>query len=201
MSRRVNKERTRRRLLDGVIKVVYRHGLGALTTGRVAKVAGVAQPTFYVHFNSLDEALEQASDWIAGELGPAVTPPPATEEQDAEEALAEALGACARALTRDRKVAEVFLRNRRDPTSPMGLRWMALTEGLREGIEALVLRVRPDQNPTEARIHAELLVSVVWGLVEAVADGRISDLDRALELALRSVLASIEGRRLVADAA
>jgi AcrR family transcriptional regulator len=201
MSRRVNKERTRRRLLDGVIKVVYRHGRGALTTGRVAQVAGVAQPTFYVHFNSMDEALEQASDWIAGELGPALTPSPAVEGEDAAEALCAALGACTRALTRDRKLAEVFLRNRRDPTSPMGLRWMALTEGLRDGIEVLVLQVCPEQNAADARIHAELLVSAVWGLVEAFADRRITDLDRAVRLAAASVSAGIEGSASVADAA
>ncbi len=201
MSRRVNKERTRRRLLDGVIKVVYRHGRGALTTGRVAQVAGVAQPTFYVHFSSMDEALEQASDWIAGELGPALTPSPALVDEDAEAALSTALGACTRALTRDRKVAEVFLRNRRDPTSPMGLRWMALTEGLRDGIEALVLQVRPDQSATDARIHAEILVSAVWGLVEAFADRRITDLDRAVNLAVGSILAGIEGSTSVANAA
>ncbi|MBW2585868.1 MAG: TetR/AcrR family transcriptional regulator [Deltaproteobacteria bacterium] len=59
MSRQSNKERTRYRLLQAVLKTIQRHGHGTLTTGRVAQLAGVAQPTFYVHFRSMDQALEQ----------------------------------------------------------------------------------------------------------------------------------------------
>ena len=201
MSRRVNKERTRRRLLQGVIKIVHRQGSGALTTGRVAQLAGVAQPTFYVHFKGMDEALQQVSDWVAGELGHAFDPSLPDAREDLGEAIEQALSTCARSLVRDRKIAEVFLRHRRDATSPMGLRWMALTENLRDRMEQLVLCFEPKQPAAEARIHGELLVSAAIGLAEAFVDGRIEDLELASGMAARSVLASVQASRAVADAA
>jgi AcrR family transcriptional regulator len=201
MSRRVNKERTRRRLLQGVIKVIHRQGAAALTTGRVAQLAGVAQPTFYVHFKGMDEALQQVSDWVAGELGHAFDPSPADARENVEQAIEQAVNTCARSLVRDRKIAEVFLRHRRDATSPMGLRWMALIENLRDRMEQLVLQFDPKRPATDACVHAELLVSAAIGLAEAFVDGRIEDLDLATSMATRSVLASIQAGRAVADAA
>ena len=201
MSRRVNKERTRRRLLQGVIKIIYRQGHGALTTGRVAQLAGVAQPTFYVHFKSMEEALEQVCDWVAGELSPAFTPELVETNERTEEVLTDALRGCIRALVRDRKVAEVFLRSRRDPTSPMGLRWMALTEGFRDRMEQVVRQVGPTQTPLDARIHSELLVGSVFAIAEALLDRRVSDVDRASRAAARAVIAGINSPRSVADAA
>ena len=38
MSRQMNKERTRRRLLQAILKTIHRHGHSALTTGRVAQL-------------------------------------------------------------------------------------------------------------------------------------------------------------------
>ena len=46
MSRQINKERTRHRLLQAILRTIQRYGHGTLTTGRVAELAGVAQPTF-----------------------------------------------------------------------------------------------------------------------------------------------------------
>ncbi len=201
MSRRVNKERTRRRLLQGVIKIIYRQGSAALTTGRVAQLAGVAQPTFYVHFKGMDEALQQVSDWVAGELGHAFDPSLADAQENVEEVIEKALSTCARSLVRDRKIAEVFLRYRRDVTSPMGLRWMSLTENLRDRMEQLVLQVEPKQPAGDARVHAELLVSAAIGLAEAFVDGRIEDLDAATSSAARSIVSSVQASRAVADAA
>ena len=74
MSRQINKERTRHRLLQAVLKTIQRYGHGTLTTGRVAQLAGVAQPTFYVHFRSMDQALEQVAEWVAQELAPGLNP-------------------------------------------------------------------------------------------------------------------------------
>lgn len=83
----------------------------------------------------------------------------------------------------------------------MGLRWMALTENLRDRMEQLVLQFDPKQPVTDACVHAELLVSAAIGLAEAFVDGRIEDLDLATSMAARSVLASIQTSRAVADAA
>jgi len=201
MSRQMNKERTRRRLLQAILKTIHRHGHSALTTGRVAQLAGVAQPTFYVHFRSMDQALEEVADWVAQELGPSFGASAAVDAGRPADVLQEALLRCTRALVRDRKVAEVFLSNRRDQTSALGLRWTALTDGLRGHMKEIVTQVRPAIAPEEAALHAELLVGAVFSLAEAYLDGRVRDIDRATSLACRAMASSIVATSSVADAA
>ncbi|MEM7136669.1 MAG: TetR/AcrR family transcriptional regulator [Myxococcota bacterium] len=201
MSRQLNKERTRLRLLQAILKTIYRFGHGSLTTGRVAQLAGVAQPTFYVHFRSMDQALEQVAEWVAHELGPAFSPEAAAERDKAASVLEEAVSRCCHSLLADRKIAEVFLRNRRDATNPLGLRWSLLTEAFRERMTQMVFQVRPDITPVDASLHADMLVSIIFGLTEAKLDGRLENLDRGTAVASRAIVASILANQHVADAA
>ena len=201
MSRQINKERTRRRLLQAILKTIQRYGHGTLTTGRVAQLAGVAQPTFYVHFRSMDQALEQVAEWVAQELSPGLNPEASAELDRAAEVLEEAVRKCTRSLVHDRKIAEVFLSNRRDQTSALGRRWSVLTGSLRERMRQIVVQVRPDATSADAALHAELLVSIIFGLAEAQLDGRIDNLDRATATASRAIVTSILTTTSVADAA
>ena len=201
MSRQINKERTRRRLLQAILKTIQRYGHSTLTTGRVAQLAGVAQPTFYVHFRSMDQALEQVAEWVADELSASFHPESAAELDRAAEVLEGAVRKCTRSLVRDRKLAEVFLSNRRDQTTALGRRWTVLTGSLRERMRQIVAQVRPELSPADAALHAELLVSIIFGLAEAHLDGRVEDLDRATATASRAIVTSILSSTSVADAA
>jgi AcrR family transcriptional regulator len=201
MSRQINKERTRLRLLQAILKTIHRYGYGALTTGRVAQLAGVAQPTFYVHFRSMNQALEQVAEWVAQELNPSFDAKAPVETDQAADVLQQSIFKCTRSLVRDRKVAEVFLRNRRDQTSALGRRWTLLTASLRDHMREIVLQVRPDIAPADAALHSELLVSVVFGLAEAYLDGRVDDLERASRVASRAIVWSVLTTSSVADAA
>ena len=201
MSRQMNKDRTRRRLLQAILKTIHRQGHSALTTGRVAQLAGVAQPTFYVHFRSMDQALEQVAEWVAQELGPTFGGTVSVEPDRAADVLQQAVLKSTRALVRDRKVAEVFLRNRRDQTSALGIRWVVLTETLRGRMQEIVTQVRGDIAPQDAALYAELLVGVVYSVAEANLDGRVEDIDRATTVACRAIVSSIASASSVADAA
>lgn len=201
MSRQINKERTRHRLLRAILSTIQRYGHGTLTTGRVAELAGVAQPTFYVHFRSMDQGLEQVAEWVAQELGPGLHPDASTEFDRAAEVLEQAVRKCTSSLVGNRKMAEVFLNNRRDQTSALGRRWSVLTGSLRERMRQIVVEVGPNASPSDAALHAELLVSIVFGLAEARLDGRVDDLDRAAVIASRAIVTSILTSSPVADAA
>lgn len=201
MSRQINKERTRRRLLQAILKTIHRYGHGALTTGRVAQLAGVAQPTFYVHFRSMDQALEQVAEWVAEELGPSFSAEGLAEAERASDVLQEAVFKCTTSLVRDRRLAEVFLRNRRDQTSALGRRWTLLTNSLRDRMTEIVTQVRPDISQEDAALHSELLVGVVLALAEAQIDGRVEDMERASAVASRAIVGSILAPSSVADAA
>jgi len=61
--------------------------------------------------------------------------------------------------------------------------------------------VRPDITPPDAALHAELLVSIIYGLAEAHLDGRVEDLKRATATASRAIVTSILTTSPVADAA
>ena len=201
MSRQINKERTRRRLLQAILKTIHRYGHGTLTTGRVARLAGLAQPTFYVHFRSMDQALEQVAEWVASELGPAFEPAMSPESDRAAQVLEEAVSKCTGSLVEEPKVAEVFLSNRRDQTTALGRRWTVLAVGLRARMRQMVVQVRPDATPADAALHADMLVSIIFGLAEAHLDGRVDDLDRATAVASRAIVTSIVSNTGVADAA
>jgi len=59
---------TRRRLLESAAKVLGETGYGALSASAVARSAGVAQPTFYVHFRDKDDLLQTLADEKIGGL-------------------------------------------------------------------------------------------------------------------------------------
>jgi len=64
-----------------------------------------------------------------------------------------------------------------------------------------VVQVRPDTTPADAALHADMLVSIIFGLAEAHLDGRVDDLDRATAVASRAIVTSIVSNTGVADAA
>lgn len=66
-SREEAKRQTRQRLLQAGLALLAEEGPEALTTGKVAKRAGMAQPTFYVHFKDMDALLQAlARDQVGG---------------------------------------------------------------------------------------------------------------------------------------
>jgi hypothetical protein len=65
----------------------------------------------------------------------------------------------------------------------------------------IVLQVRPGMPETDATLHSELLVGIVFALAEAQLDGRVEDMDRATAVASRAIVTSILATSSVADAA
>ncbi|MCS7057649.1 MAG: TetR/AcrR family transcriptional regulator, partial [Meiothermus sp.] len=48
---------TRERLIQATVEILSREGLGAVSTARVARDAGIVQSGFYAHFASLEECV------------------------------------------------------------------------------------------------------------------------------------------------
>ena len=68
LSRKESKLVTRNRLLEAGLALLAEGGYEELTTGRVARRAGVAQPTFYVHFHDRDELLAALAAETIGKM-------------------------------------------------------------------------------------------------------------------------------------
>jgi AcrR family transcriptional regulator len=62
LTREESKAITRRRLVEAALRLTSQSGGRNLTTSRVTREAGVAQPTFYVHFRDLDDLLEAVAE-------------------------------------------------------------------------------------------------------------------------------------------
>lgn len=50
---------TRQRLLNNAIRLIKKDGINGLSMNKVAKMTGIAQPSFYNHFKNLHELLEE----------------------------------------------------------------------------------------------------------------------------------------------
>jgi len=177
--------------VQGTLKVLYKDGPAALTTGRIAESAGVAQPTFYVHFSDMSDVLQQAANLVSEkllgrlrELRRDVTADPSADN------MREILSATVAAMLVEPKNAELFLRHRRDVGTPLGRSWRTLLDRAREELIEDLRELGVADDVPNLEVHAELIVGMVLGVVEGVLDKRIKDKDLAVDLLALSVRAS-----------
>lgn len=62
--RELAKAQTRKGLLKSALKLYSQEGRKGLSMNKVAKGAGIAQPSFYNHFSSLDELLDELREQL-----------------------------------------------------------------------------------------------------------------------------------------
>lgn len=190
-TRKEAKARTRQKLLDAIVRLLYADGPTALTTARIAEHAGVAQPTFYVHFRDLDAALDESAEQL-GEalLGRMRDTAPSPDEVDPREAMRTSFRAFLDAVLADVHLAEIFLRHRRDGSSPFGKRFRKVLAQSRERIEEQ-LEARGVEGP---ELHAALIVGMTIGAVEGLVDRRLGDRDAVVEALVQHTTAALAPR-------
>ena len=62
-------ETTRERILEAMMELLGREGMGAFSVGRLAAHAGVSEPTIYRHFGSREGLIEAWSKWFEARRG------------------------------------------------------------------------------------------------------------------------------------
>jgi len=192
-TRKANKERTRHKLVQATLKILHKQGPTALTTGRIAQAAGVAQPTFYVHFKDMDEALEEAAVSVGDALRTRLREFRDGLEDGASPQVAtrQAFMAGVEARIADRRSAELFLRHRRDVANPLGRRWRELMDGAREDLIADLHARGVGKQVDDLVVLADTIIGLVLTTVESILDGRVTNRTAAMEMMLRSVEASM----------
>lgn len=190
-SRREAKAQTQQRLIDAMLEILHESGPLALTTGRIAERAGLAQPTFYVHFPDLDRAIEMAADAAGARLIAILASQRAV--LDAEEGsagggrLRRAFRAALDGFAADRLITELFLRHRRDTASPFANRFRSVLGTGRDQLRDLLVAA----DVRSADVAAALILGMVIATVEGMLDGRITDLDAAVDRLVVSTRALI----------
>lgn len=193
MSRRANKMRTHQKLLRGAIRLIHRAGLHSLTTGKVAAESGMAQPTFYVHFPDmgalLDRVAAELSEAIFGRLQP-------IREQvmdgPSRDAVRAACATAVKALVDDPRYAEIYLRYRRDPHTPLGVRFIDFTAEVRDALYHDLAALGLERDVPHLAVHVEMIFGMTLGIIEAIVDKRVEDLEVAVDLLADSIIAQIE---------
>jgi TetR/AcrR family transcriptional regulator, fatty acid biosynthesis regulator len=201
-TRQATKIRTRNRLVKSAIRVLYRSGATALTTGKVASEAGVAQPTFYVHFDDMKALLQEVASTISGAIVARMQPVRETVmSEPSRRAVREACEMSVRALVEDPRYAELYLRHRRDVSSPLGKRFSELTKTARGALLEELTRIGLRDELPHIEIHVDLIFGMTLGLIEGIVDRRVSDLDAAVDILADSIIAQVRSHRNRADAA
>ncbi len=200
-ARKLSKERTRNRLLQGTLRILLREGVGGLTTGRVAEMAGVAQPTFYVHFNGMDDALQQAADQVGGRVLERLDVAREGFAGEPHLRLTRVLSAYTDALLADGKNVELLLRHRRDTGTPLGPTWTRVIDEIRRDLVVDLRTAGLGDRIPGLDLHAELILGSLFGLVEAILDRRVLDRGAAVDAWLRGVEANLEAQAQHAAAA
>lgn len=191
-SRREAKAQTKQRLLDAMLEILHESGPLALTTGRIAERAGLAQPTFYVHFPDLDRAMEMAADEAGARLIRILSTQRSAVEGQSEAIpggrLRLAFRAALEGFASDRQTTELFLRHRRDTASPFAARFRTVLASGRDQLRDMMAK----GGVANADVVASLVLGMVTSTVEAMLDGRLTEIDVAVDrlvVATRALLA------------
>lgn len=176
LSREEAKKQTRNRLLDAALELLIEYGYENLTTGRVAKRAGMAQPTFYVHFQDMDELLAELATTVTRRLRRALrdTREPLRQGGDLAEVCRRSFELSLVAIVQHAGLIRIFVAEQLHPHSTIG-------RHVREGMEQFVgdladelhsFPVAKDISRQRLRLFAQFIVSMAISAGLSVADGR-----------------------------
>jgi AcrR family transcriptional regulator len=191
LTRKQAKARTRRKLIDALLEISREQGIGALSTTKIARRAGVAQSVFYDHFSDMNDALTV----VAAQVGERVRAAMSSEREKIEladpmAALRATYAAGIDGLLAEPMLAELLLRYRRDPDSPLGGCIRGILDDARAEIIGDMERLGLGKRLPHVDLHAELFIAMALRVVEGVLDGT-RDRDACLDVLTRITAASM----------
>jgi AcrR family transcriptional regulator len=181
---------TRGRLLDAAARLLGETGYGNLSASAVARAAGVAQPTFYVHFRDKDDLLRTLGEERIGALRARLR---AARERvlkgEGIDAVRETFRVPLQAWTEQPGLLRLSLQEMQQPGSPIGTVARQLRdEVLRDLADDLVRFGVPASTPAEreqVEMMAESMIAQTEALALGVIEGRYAHLEAAVEILTR----------------
>jgi TetR/AcrR family transcriptional regulator, fatty acid biosynthesis regulator len=187
LSREEQKLITRRRLLEAAAKLLSESGYAGLTTASIAREAGVAQPTFYVHFKDKDDLVRT----LAREKMEALRRPlRELRQQVARERGLEALHETFRLplmhLLEQPELFRLFVQEYHQPGSPFGAEARALQRELEADLveDLRAAGLFPDDPAERERLNmmAEGMIALTQTLALGYLDGRYHDAEKIVDV-------------------
>jgi AcrR family transcriptional regulator len=178
---------TRRRLLEAAAGILRESGYGGLSASAVAREAGVAQPTFYVHFADKDDLVRT----LAYEKMEAIRRP--LKDARAKivpghgiEAVRETFRLPLATFLEQPDLFRLFLQELHQPSSPFGKQVRKLQDELQADlVDDLVALGAPSGTRAE-RVRLQMIAEGVFTLTQTLGlgylEGRYKDLDAVIDV-------------------
>lgn len=186
-NRQIAKEQTRQRLLDAALDILDTDGEAGLTTTRVAQHAGVAQPTFYVHFVDMDDLLRTLVHQLWAERRTVARPTRDTVRYATTQAAIRALfRTTVASLVAHPAVLRLVVRSRLDPSSPLGddtrAEYEVTLANLTATLAATGVPHATAEERRQLRMRSDGLMAVIETLALGHIEGRYDDIEEVLDV-------------------
>ena len=196
LTREERKLRTRRRLLGAAADLIRERGPSELSTGRVAKAAGVAQPTFYVHFRDMADLLEAlARDQLGQMREPLRAARQAIRDASSADPVRETFRLPLAVLLENPELFRLSLQEHHHPTSPLGRASRELRAELQsdlvEDLIAIGACVESTADRQKLEMAAEGCIVLTQTLALGYLDGRYADLEQVVDVLVGFALGAI----------
>lgn len=193
LSRTEAKSITRRRILDAAGSLIAETGYAGLSASAVARAAGIAQPTFYVHFRDKDDLLRTLGDELIGSLrGRLREARERVLAGQGVEALRETFRIPLDVWIEHPALLRLHAQELHQTASPIGAMLRTLRgEVLRDLADDLARFGLPSATPAE-RERLEMMADAMIAQTEALAlsfvDGRYRDREAVIDVLTQSAL-------------
>jgi TetR/AcrR family transcriptional regulator, fatty acid biosynthesis regulator len=187
LSREESKLITRRRLLEAAAELLGEQGYGKLSASAVARAAGIAQPTFYVHFRDKQELIQT----LAREKLEALRRPLREARQRAArgegtDALRDTFRMPLQALVEHPELFRLYIQEAHQPGSPFGAHarelGLELEADLIEDLIASGARASTKAERERLQMIAQGVIALTETLGLAYLDGRYPDTEAIVDV-------------------
>jgi AcrR family transcriptional regulator len=182
LTREQSRQRNHDRLVDATIRLLNRVGVGGLTTREIANLADLSQPAFYLYFRSIDDALGAAAEKVSAHVrtvtrGARLAAAGLTSRNPIRESYATAV----KTYLEEPGFISLFVRHRRDSSSPLGRKLSKLEAEMRAELVADLVAMGMAETIPDLELFAQLTTATVLATVEGLLDKRLKSVETAID--------------------
>ncbi len=188
LTRSEGKDLTRRRLIRAALEILDAEGEARLTTVNVAKAAGIAQSSFYVHFKDKQDLLRALGDEGGERLRRAMREARrrARESPSDAERHRDTFRIPLNAISRHPELLRVLQRARHDPASPLREFALESAQLYRDHHAADLAALGYTADDERDRRRLEMIAEGINAATNALAighlEGRYPDIEEAVDV-------------------
>ncbi|MGI5269456.1 TetR family transcriptional regulator [Nonomuraea sp. CA-218870] len=188
LTRSEAKDLTRRRLIRAALRILDEEGEAGLTTVKVARAAGIAQSSFYVHFKDKQDLLRALGDEGGERLRRAMRESrrQAREAPTELESHRDTFRIPLEAISRHPELLRLQLRARHDPSSPLRDFALESAKAYRDHHAADLAALGYTADNERDRRRLEMIAEGINAATNALAlghlEGRYPELEEAVDV-------------------